>query len=154
MLTRLKHVVVLVLGICWVCGCAKGKGEQLVIAASDGDVPTVNRLLDQNVNIESKALDGLTPLKAAAKQGRLAIVEVLCARGASINGGPKDDDTPLALAAIHNHTDVAAFLLAHGGKIRGTRATNDDLLQSLKAKHNEQLYTLVRDQIQREHSSN
>jgi ankyrin repeat protein len=154
MLTGLKRVVALLLGICLMCGCAKSKGEQLVTAASDGDLPAVSRLLDQNVNIESKALDGLTPLKAAAMQGRLDIVEILCARGAAINGGPKDDDTPLALAAIRNHTDVAAFLLAHGGEIRGTRATNEDLLQSLNAKHNDQLYVLIHDQLQREHSSN
>jgi ankyrin repeat protein len=152
MITGLKRVVAMLLGISLVCACSKGKGEQLVIAASDGDLPTVRRLLDQNVNIESKALDSLTPLKAAAMQGRLEIVELLCAHGAAINGGSKDDDTPLALAAIHNHTDVVAFLLAHGGKIRGTRATNEDLLQSLKAKHNEQLYALMLDQLQREGS--
>ena len=153
MLDRLKCVIALMLGICVLYGCARGQGEQLVIASSDGDLPTVRRLLDQNVSIESKALDGLTPLKAAAMQGRLDVVEFLCARGASINGGPKDDDTPLALAAIHSHTEVATFLLTHGGEVRGTRATNEDLLQSLKAKHNDQLYALIRDQLQKEHPS-
>jgi ankyrin repeat protein len=150
-LNESNRAVALLFSILLLCGCAKGKGEQLVVAASDGDIPSVRRLLDQKVSIESKALDGLTPLKAAAMQGRLDVVELLCSRGASINGGPNDDDTPLTIAAIHNHTEVAAFLLAHGGKIRGTRATNEDLLQSLQAKHNEQLYALVRDQLQKEH---
>jgi ankyrin repeat protein len=150
MLWALKYLYALQLTLFLLCGCAENKAEELVVAASDGDLSTVRRLLDQGVNVESRALDGLTPLKAAARKGRLDVVQLLTARGASINAGPNDDDTPLAVAAIYNHTDVAAFLIAHGGKLRGTPASNEDLLQSLKAKHNQPLYVLIRDELQTE----
>ncbi len=153
MCSAAKCVYMLQVVMFLLCGCAGNRGEELVLAASDGDLPTVRRLLDQGVNVESRALDDLTPLKAAAKKGRLDVVQLLIARGASINAGTEDDDTPLAIAAIYNHTEVATFLLAHGGRLRGTPASNQDLLQSLKTKHNEQLYILVRNEIQKERAA-
>ena len=63
MLWALKYLYALQLTLFLLCGCAENKAEELVVAASDGDLSTVRRLLDQGVNVESRALDGLTPLK-------------------------------------------------------------------------------------------
>ncbi|CAM9190885.1 unnamed protein product [Choristocarpus tenellus] len=46
-------------------------GVRLITAASDGDKKSVKRWLEQQVPVDSRDWDNLTPIIAAASQGHL-----------------------------------------------------------------------------------
>jgi ankyrin repeat protein len=124
-----------------------------VDAALSGDLPKVQTLLEEGANIEATAYDGLTALDAAAKRGHLDVLQYLIVRGAAVNGTSSDKRTALGLAAVYEHTECARFLVSKGGEIRGSAEWKQDLLASLKRDGKDDLYQIVKDQIDRERST-
>jgi ankyrin repeat protein len=60
------------------------------------------------------ALDGITPLMAAAYSGEAAIVEELLARGADAAAADRLGKTAMVYAAGQGHAAVVRALLSHG----------------------------------------
>ena len=89
--------------------------ESLLNAVIDGNVATVRRLLNSDVDVNCKStVDGRTPLHIASVFPRQEIVTILLDMGAAINLKDDDGRTPLHLAAGGGHYDVAKILLEHG----------------------------------------
>lgn len=84
-----------------------GTADQLVRAAAQGHLDTVQRLLDgvsrSKVDMRS---GGKTALQVAAHQGHTAIVRLLLHAGASVNASDNDGDTCLHYAAFGNQPEV------------------------------------------------
>ena len=128
-------------------GCSNNNDRALVEAALSGNLSGVQALVKSGANIEATALDGLTPLDAAAKQGQLDTIQYLLKSGAAVNGTQHTDRTPLGLAIIYEHTDCAQLLLSRGGELRGTMEWKHGLLETLKRDNKTQLAAIVEAQI-------
>jgi ankyrin repeat protein len=86
--------------------------EQLHIAAQDGDVAEVVRLL--KAGYQPNVFDDIsrTPLHYAAEHGHLQVMEVLIASGADVNAHDEDaiGNTPLREVADNCSYEVAKIL--------------------------------------------
>lgn len=84
-----------------------GLVDQLVRAAAQGHVDTVQRLLEgvppNTVDMRSS---GKTALQVAAHQGHESVVKLLLQRGASVNANDNDGDTCLHYATFGNQPEV------------------------------------------------
>lgn len=91
--------------------------KQIFEAALSGNIVTVQELIGQGVNVDSRTDNGNTPLHAAAAKGHLDIVQLLLAKEADINAQDNNDLTPLHQAAIGHRLNVAHLLLDRGARI-------------------------------------
>jgi ankyrin repeat protein len=93
------------------------KKEQILIAAQQGNVASVQELLAADpVLINAKGEYDKTPLHWAAEKNNRRLADVLIAAGADINAETKWGSTPLQWAANMGSRDVADLLLAHGAQ--------------------------------------
>lgn len=89
-----------------------GKFNELMIAASVGDMVILALLLDANSSdINNKDVDGWTALMFASRYGHKDIVELLLERGTVIDEKNNRGSTPLMIASAYGHKDVVKLLL-------------------------------------------
>ncbi|KAJ3275326.1 hypothetical protein HDV01_000618 [Terramyces sp. JEL0728] len=72
--------------------------ENIWVAASDGKIDDVERLIDSGFSPDVKDDNGYTPMHAAASYGHLSLINLLLSLGADINITDNDGDTPLHVA--------------------------------------------------------
>jgi len=96
------------------------------VAAGEGQLAIVEKLLAANADINAAATDrssGLTALQAAAKAGHLAIVEKLLAANADVNAaatGGSGGRTALEAAAEKGYLNVVEKLLSANADANAT----------------------------------
>lgn len=94
------------------------KGETpLHVAAINGNVSLVKRLIEQGHRVDVKDYSGWTPLHEACNHGHIEVVKVLLDNKAPINdrgGAHCDGVTPLLDAASNGSLDVIELLLSYG----------------------------------------
>ena len=78
------------------------------------DAKTAGYLLDHGAKLESKAVNGQTPLMWAAKRGDPELIECLLKRGAKLNAKDENGRTALCFAEDGRHTNTAALLIGKG----------------------------------------
>ena len=89
----------------------------LMLAASNGSLPTVRVLLDYGADVNTEVNEwSVTPLMCAVKGGNPAVVQLLIARGANLNDVDGSEDTPLTLARTHHHPEIVRILKSAGAK--------------------------------------
>ena len=91
------------------------KVDQLIWAASKGDLGAIHRLVVTGFDQDAADYDRRTPLHLAAAEGRLHVVEYFLANGATINPRDRWGGTPCDDAAGHGHHEVEKLLRQHGG---------------------------------------
>ena len=91
--------------------------ENLLQAASKGDIPVVGTLLNQGLDPNTADSDGNTLLMLAARQGHQEMVSFLISRKASVTRRSPHGDTALMLASIKGHIAAAKVLLENGAEI-------------------------------------
>ena len=86
-------------------------------AAIEGDVSTVNQLLEEGVPVD--CVDGFdrTALFRAAQNNSTDVIRLLLQNGANANKRNLDGYTPLHEAAYENSTEAIAVLVEHGASI-------------------------------------
>eukprot|EP00803_Ostreobium_quekettii_P010979 evm.model.scf_1222.2 EVM.evm.TU.scf_1222.2 scf_1222:10854-22054(-) len=89
-------------------------GEDLLAAASEGDVAEVSRLLAAGVDVDSTDSRGNTPLVLAAASGHVSVLRVLLEAGADINKQGQRGLTALNAAASEGQSTAVRFLLQGG----------------------------------------
>ncbi|HXV23259.1 MAG TPA: ankyrin repeat domain-containing protein [Alphaproteobacteria bacterium] len=86
-------------------------GEPLFDAVKAGDAASVERLLNDGANVDSRAMDQATPLIEAALSGQPEIAALLLAKGADVMARNAGGFTPLHAAAYSGSVPVAELLL-------------------------------------------
>ena len=113
--------------------------QDLVDAASKGDLETVRRLVEQSeeghegLPLDVGDYDQRTALHLAAGEGRLLVVAYLLVAGAQPNPRDRWGGTPLDDALRQNHDECAKALRNAGGVVGGrvqSRNTATDLIQA------------------------
>lgn len=90
----------------------------LHLAAKQGDIEEVKRLLDQGAALETRDKAGSTPLHWAVYTGRYEIVKFLIAEGADVNAEDGWHSTPLLRATEWGHKDVVQLVIAKGANVK------------------------------------
>lgn len=98
---------------------AAGAGPTLAdtplhLAAFDGDLAAVKRLVEAGASVDRRAVSGSTALMVAAAGGHEEVVRYLVSRGARINRQNEHGWTALMLAINGRHGWIATFLLGRG----------------------------------------
>ena len=101
--------------------------ELLMQAIQAGDVSTVERVLDGDVDVNAATPHGTTPLMSAAEYGRLEIARSLLKRGAAIDAARSDGFTALALAVFFGRDDIVRELLASGADVNAQSRSGTSL---------------------------
>lgn len=89
----------------------------LLHAAQEGDVETVQQLLTEGADVESKDSSGQTPLALAARANQLEIVQMLLEAGADKEAKGYGNVTPLGFAVYRGHTEIVETLVAAGAEV-------------------------------------
>lgn len=96
-------------------GIDKQRLEQILLdAAERGDRLQVNRMLRQDIDINTQDLCFFTPLIKSSQRGNLAVVKQLLKAGAMVNLSDKGGYTALMQAAGNNHPEVVETLIQAG----------------------------------------
>ena len=91
-----------------------GPDGRLLSAAVDGDIFSVERLLNEGVNVNARASNGTTALMGAAYSDYPRTTKLLIARGAEVNARSADGLTALHYAAGAGNTEIVDLLLMAG----------------------------------------
>ena len=91
--------------------------EDSLRAALEGDLVTVQRLIDRGNSPDTSDADGNTLMMLAARGGHLKVIEYLLANKASISKRNRVGDTALMAASLKGEIPVAGFLLINGAEV-------------------------------------
>ncbi|XP_026828523.1 uncharacterized protein LOC105286418 isoform X2 [Ooceraea biroi] len=87
--------------------------KDINIAASNGDVQTVQRLLKSGASANDKDIDGRTPLHYAVSNRQIGVVNVLLKNEADITQGTNKRNTPLHIATSKGYKEIVEVLLEY-----------------------------------------
>ena len=91
--------------------------DRFLSAAYEGDVSTVNELLEEGVPVDCVGEHDTTALFHAAVSNRTDVIRLLLQNGANANKQGRFGNTPLHRAAVGNSTETIAVLVEHGASI-------------------------------------
>ncbi|GMF24478.1 unnamed protein product [Phytophthora lilii] len=90
----------------------------LIISCDQGDIKTVERLLEKpNNDINVANPEGWTPLMSASEWGHIDVVLLLLAKGAFVNEADEEGYTALQIACEYDHLDVVKALINYGASV-------------------------------------
>lgn len=89
----------------------------LLEAAADSNVENILQALSKGADVNTKTLEGVTPLMFASQNGFLDIVKILVYNRANVNAKPDDGATALIAATRFNHYEIMDYLIQSGADI-------------------------------------
>jgi len=92
-------------------------GVDLYIAARSGDLATVERLTQEEAEVDRKDEWGWTALYWAMRGNQKEVAEFLIDKGADVNIKGQDGETLLYLAIKHNQKELVEVLIAKGADV-------------------------------------
>jgi hypothetical protein len=95
---------------------------RLMAAAQQGDIVSIEHLIDYGARLEAQDAEGYTALMYAANAGRDEALRQLMEYGADFNAKDRQSSTPLMFAAQGGHAQMVQTLLDSGAdpNVRGT----------------------------------
>ena len=98
--------------------CYASDGEELIRAATQGDLALVTTLLAQGADVNAKGgADGITALFMASLEGHSEVVTALLAQGADVDARTAGGGTALMEASGRGYSEVVTALLAQGADV-------------------------------------
>lgn len=91
--------------------------EESLRAALDGDLVTVQRIVERGATPDTADQEGNSLLMLAARNGHVTVVTYLVSRKASVNARNRYGDTALMAAALKGHVEVAKMLVGNGAEV-------------------------------------
>jgi len=111
-----------------------GKMGALKEAAENGDLAVVQKLVAENVNIDTTNDEGRTPLHMSIKTNHRAITIFLIENGADIHARDQEDNfSPLHYAAQQGFADVVEMLIQRGADANAV--ANNNVAQGVTPLH-------------------
>ena len=101
----------------------------LHFAVLGGNIETIQYLIENNVNVNSRNMNGETPLHWCCKEGNIEIAKLLIHHGANYTLTDFDRNSPLHWAVEYNNHEIVSYLLSKEVPLNGT---NTNLLTPLK----------------------
>ena len=98
----------------WIFQRTASADTNLHVAAKQGNVKKVKRLLGKGVDVNSLSSSGHTPLHISAGLDKRRVTRLLLINGAKINARNSSGRTPLHLSAGRGHLKMVKFLLSRG----------------------------------------
>ena len=98
----------------WGFSSTASAASALHIAAKQGNVKQVKRLLARKADVNSISSSGYTPLHISAGWDMRRVTWLLVSHGAKINARDSSGRTPLHLSASRGHLKMVKFLLSRG----------------------------------------
>ena len=94
-------------------------GEQcaLMSASKNGQIETVELLLQHGADVNLKNKRGLSALMLASQNGHIKVTKLLLERGAQINLQDEDGCSALILASQNRQVEIVQLLLQHGAQV-------------------------------------
>lgn len=86
-------------------------------AASEGDVATLQALLERGNSVDTTDADGNSLLILAARSGKAEMASYLLSQKAAVNKRNKFGDTALMAASLKGHLEVARLLIDNGAEV-------------------------------------
>ncbi len=74
-------------------------------------------LIGKGANVNTKTIDGVTPLMYATQNNTWNIVKILVSNGADVNMVPENGRVALITSVINNNLDIADYLAQSGAKL-------------------------------------
>jgi ankyrin repeat protein len=108
--------MVLLLLVTVVGVAVQGAGDEVALAAKDGDLTEVRRLIAARADVNAPGRDGSTALLWAAYNGNLEMTRALLAAGAKPDIANRYGLTPLLQASRTGDTPIMSALLTAGAK--------------------------------------
>jgi len=133
----MRHLLITIAAVVLV-GCGNPEAvKELFIAADDGNIELVKKLLSQGVPVNAKIEpNGETALFVAANRRNKEVVEVLISEGADVNA----KTTAGRFTPLHEvrSKEIAELLIDNGADVNATNDNGDTPLDSaIKNKRNE-----------------
>lgn len=94
--------------------------ENLWNACEQGDMNTVEQLLNQGVGLDVELEETLYPLHKSCEIGHVGAVGLLLKKNADIHRLDGNGNSPLDIACTHDQVDVAEILLSNGATLGRT----------------------------------
>jgi ankyrin repeat protein len=114
-----------------VCNIAAAAGDaRLIEASKQADLPAVESLLRQRVDVNERAVDGTTALHWAVHRDAPELVERLVRAGADVNASSRYGVTPLSIACVNGSAAVVALLLQGGADPNGALPEGETALMT------------------------
>jgi hypothetical protein len=107
----------------WATFAIAGVNEDLIGAASRGDLPEVKRLISNGADVNVKNDKGVTMLMVASWRGQQKVVQVLLEKGADVNAKANNGVSALIIASEKGHREIVQTLLDKGADVNAK--TND-----------------------------
>ncbi len=101
----------------WATAAMAGLNDDLIKAATSGNLPEVKSLIAKGAEVNAKTDKGETALIGASSNGHREIVEALLAKGAEVNAKRTDGLTALMAASFDGHYKIVLALLARGAEV-------------------------------------
>ncbi|XP_066927758.1 ankyrin repeat, SAM and basic leucine zipper domain-containing protein 1-like [Clytia hemisphaerica] len=92
--------------------------EDLHSTAGNGDIETLKFLLKKGLYVNSKDINGATPLFCACKENQLHAAVLLIGHGANVNSSCNEGCTPLMYAAWKGHAEIVSLLIKHQADVK------------------------------------
>lgn len=93
--------------------------QHLIVAAHEGDIPTVKTLIGDGADINYQDSDALTPLIAAVLENKISVVQELLDRTVDVNMVGFEQCTALCFAAEKTDPTIFNMLIKAGADVNG-----------------------------------
>jgi aldehyde dehydrogenase (NAD+) len=111
-------------------------GQDLLNAASKGDLPTVQHTLVNGAKVNFQGQHEFTALHLASRAGHIEIMQYLLQLGAEIEAQNKNGNTPMHSAAYGDQIAAILTLLDNGAYLEATNKNGDTPMHSAAWKNN------------------
>lgn len=91
--------------------------QDLLVSAKIGNLNYLKRCIDAGANIETKNINGMTPLIVATENRNMAAIVYLLDSGADINASDDQGWTPLFWAASAGNLKIFKLLFERGANV-------------------------------------
>lgn len=114
-----------------------------MLAAGEGDLEEVKRIVEEGANITLRSKDGLNMIHWSARGGNTELIEFFLEKGVDYKFKDNKGNVPLVHAIRRNQTDAAKLLISKMKNFRWTNANGQSLIMEAAFAGNNDIIKLL-----------